>query len=135
MSIVPPPFGREIQVAAAVRPDRACLLALDVALEPGRVDGLDEEFLEGFDRQGRGRAFRMRSGPGETSVRHEAEQRDPAIPIYHSRPAHACRRSSASARRRLVGGLGKVDRRLARSYAPRGIFARPSGAAEENGGT
>src|SRR6185369_8151703 len=68
VALLEPPLGGEIQVAAAVRPDRTRFLALDVALEPGGVDGLDEEFLEGVDRQGRGRAFRMRSGPGESST-------------------------------------------------------------------
>ena len=38
-------LGGEVQVAAAVRADRARFLALDVALEPGGVDRLDEEFL------------------------------------------------------------------------------------------
>src|SRR5581483_10304146 len=44
-----PALGREVQVPAAVRPDRTRFLALDVALEPGGVDGLDEEFLNGVD--------------------------------------------------------------------------------------
>ena len=42
-------FGGEVQVAAAVRADRARFLALDVALQPGRVDRLDEEFLIDVD--------------------------------------------------------------------------------------
>ena len=42
-------LGGEVQVPAAVRPDRARLLALDVALEPGCVDRLDEEFLVRVD--------------------------------------------------------------------------------------
>jgi hypothetical protein len=50
-------LGREVQVTATVRPDGAGFLALDVALEPGRIDGLNEEFLVGIDRQGRGVPF------------------------------------------------------------------------------
>ena len=46
-------FSGEVQVAAAVRPDRAGFLALDVALQPGGVDGLDEEFLVGVDDHAR----------------------------------------------------------------------------------
>src|SRR6185369_174505 len=42
----------EVEVAAAVRADRACLLALDVALEPGCVDRLDEELLADVEGQG-----------------------------------------------------------------------------------
>jgi hypothetical protein len=55
--LLEPAFGGEIEVAAAVGPDRAGFLALDVALEPGSVDGLDQELLVRIDRQGRGRAF------------------------------------------------------------------------------
>ncbi len=47
--LLEPTLGGEVEVAAAVRPDRARLLALDVALEPGRVDRLDEEFLVRVD--------------------------------------------------------------------------------------
>ena len=45
-------LGGEIQVAAAVRADRARLLALDVALEPGSIDRLDEELLADVEGQG-----------------------------------------------------------------------------------
>ena len=43
-------LGREVEVAAAVRADGTRFLALDVALEPGRIHRLDEEFLRGLDR-------------------------------------------------------------------------------------
>ena len=56
VALLEPALGGEVQVAAAVRPDRARFLALDVALEPGGVDGLDEEFLGLLDDQA-GRAF------------------------------------------------------------------------------
>ena len=51
VALLEPALGGEVEVAAAVRPDRARFLALDVALEPGRVDGLDEEFLGLLDGQ------------------------------------------------------------------------------------
>ena len=44
-------FGGQIQVAAAVRADGARFLALDVALKPGGVDRLNQEFLVGIDGQ------------------------------------------------------------------------------------
>ena len=47
--LLEPPFGGEVEVAPAVRADGAGLLALDVALQPGSVDRLDEEFLGGVD--------------------------------------------------------------------------------------
>ena len=56
VALLEPALGGEVEVAAAVRPDRARFLALDVALEPGGVDGLDEEFLGLLDGQA-GRAF------------------------------------------------------------------------------
>ena len=56
VALLEPPLGGEVEVAAAVRPDRTRFLALDVALEPGGVDGLDEEFLGRLDGQA-GRAF------------------------------------------------------------------------------
>ena len=51
VALLEPALGGEVQVAAAVGPDRAGFLALDVALEPGGVDRLDEEFLGGVDGQ------------------------------------------------------------------------------------
>src|SRR6185436_127249 len=51
VALLEPALGREVEVAAAVRPDRTRFLAFDVALEPGRVDGLDEEFLGLLDGQ------------------------------------------------------------------------------------
>ena len=47
--LLEPALGGEVEVAAAVRPDRARLLALDVALEPGSIDRLDEELLVRVD--------------------------------------------------------------------------------------
>ena len=51
VALFEPALGGEVEVAAAVGPDRAGFLALDVALEPGGVDGLDEEFLGRIDGQ------------------------------------------------------------------------------------
>ena len=45
VALLEPPLGGEVEVAPAVGADGAGLLALDVALEPGCVHGLDEEFL------------------------------------------------------------------------------------------
>ena len=49
VALLEAPLGGEVQVATAVRADGARLLALDVALQPGRVHGLDEELLAGVD--------------------------------------------------------------------------------------
>ena len=57
VALLEPALGGEVEVAAAVRPDRAGFLALDVALEPGGVDGLDEEFLRRGRWSSSGRAF------------------------------------------------------------------------------
>ena len=80
VALLEPALGGEVQVAAAVRPDRAGFLALDVALEPGGVDGLDEEFLVGVDRQGRGRAFLCVRSLG---ARARSTRPCPARRIYH----------------------------------------------------
>src|SRR5262249_38734386 len=50
VALFEPPLRGEIQVAATVRSDRAGFLTLNVALKPGSVDRLDEEFLIGVDR-------------------------------------------------------------------------------------
>ena len=47
--LLEPAFGGEVEIAPAVGADGAGLLALDVALQPGGVDRLDEEFLGGVD--------------------------------------------------------------------------------------
>ncbi len=51
VALLEPALGGQVEVAAAVRPDRTRFLAFDVALEPGGVDGLDEEFLGLLDGQ------------------------------------------------------------------------------------
>ena len=50
VALFEPALGGEIQVAAAVRADGTRFLALDVALQPRRVDRLHEEVLVGVDR-------------------------------------------------------------------------------------
>ncbi len=45
-------LGGQIQVAATVGADRARFLTLDVALQPGGIDRLNQEFLVGIDGQG-----------------------------------------------------------------------------------
>ncbi len=56
------PLGGEVEVTPAVRADGAGLLALDVALEPGGVHGLDEELLGLVEGHGAGRAFPAGAG-------------------------------------------------------------------------
>src|SRR6185312_1213500 len=51
VALLEPALGGQVEVATAVRPDRAGFLAFDVALEPGGVDRLDEEFLGLLDHQ------------------------------------------------------------------------------------
>ena len=77
VALLEPALGGEVEVAAAVRPDGAGFLALDVALEPGRIDGLNEEFLVGIDRQGRGRAFLCAGFPGVSG--HEGGRSRPVV--------------------------------------------------------
>jgi hypothetical protein len=78
-------FSGEVQIAPAVRPDRTGFLTLDVALQPGGVDGLDEEFLGWVDCQA-GVPFRGWSGFGA----HVMIGRSPTGRIYH-RPREGCK--------------------------------------------
>src|SRR5438477_170165 len=64
-------LSREVQVAPAVRPDRTGFLTLDVALEPRRVDRLNEEFLVGVDRHEGGRASPVETVSGRTGSERE----------------------------------------------------------------
>ena len=61
------PLGGKVQVATAVRADRARLLALDVALQPRGVDGLNEEFL-GVE----GHEIRLRASGETMLITHES---------------------------------------------------------------
>ena len=66
VALLEPALGGEVEVAPAVRADGACLLALDVALEPGCVDRLDEELLGLVDGHEADVPFlRVRQGDGE----------------------------------------------------------------------
>src|SRR5207342_144483 len=80
-----PPLGGEVEVAAAIRPDRTRFLAFDVALEPGRVDGLDEEFLGLLDGQA-GVPF----PGGQDSGANVGSAGAPTVGIYH-RTIGTCR--------------------------------------------
>ena len=51
VALLEPAFSGEVQVAAAVRAHGARFLALDVALQPGGVDRLNQKFLVGIDGQ------------------------------------------------------------------------------------
>ena len=133
VALLEPAFGGEVQVAAAVRPDRAGFLALDVALEPGGVDGLDEEFLVGVDRQGRGRAFRCGPVPGSRAAARCNERRGRRARIYH--PGRERAQRTALGRTRAM--RAEVDLRPARSdAAPEGSSRREAGRepAEEDCG-
>ena len=98
VALLEPALGGEVQVAAAVRPDRARFLALDVALEPGRVDRLDEEFLGLLDGQA-GVPF-----PGvQDSGANGGSAGAPTAGIYHPPPRPCTSRSGG--RRSRAGGL------------------------------
>ena len=92
-------FSGEVQVAAAVRADGAGFLALDVALEPGGVDRLNQEFLVGIDGQTQ-----------ESSVLWEDTELGPhRVPsIYHR--SSCCRSGSDGDACR---GTDRVDIRIA----------------------
>ena len=106
-------LGGEVQVAPAVRPDRARLLALDVALEPGGVDRLDEEFLAGRGSSG-GRAFPCGSDRrGGTGAQRRSGR------IYHRQPTPCTRR-----RTRRVGPR-ELTASVVASY-PRMRVVRPA---------
>ena len=85
VALFEPALGGQVEVAAAVRPDRARFLAFDVALEPGRVDGLDEEFVGRVDGQA-GVPFR---GP-RVRARMGIDRVAPTGGIYHP-PRASCR--------------------------------------------
>ena len=88
VALLEPPFRGEVQVAAAVGPDRARFLALDVALEPGGVDGLDEEFLWRVDGQA-GSCLSLSGGRAQAEERQAAVGGESTIRI--SGPAKAVR--------------------------------------------
>ncbi len=54
VALLKPPFRGEVQVATAVGADGTGFLALDVALEPRGVDGLNQELLVRIDGQTQG---------------------------------------------------------------------------------
>ena len=97
VALLEPALGGEVEVAAAVRPDRTRFLAFDVALEPGRVDGLDEEFLGLLDGQA-GVPF-----PGlQDSGAYEDSAGAPTAGIYHPPLCRARRAPGCRARRKLT---------------------------------
>ena len=108
VALLEPPLGGEVQVATAVRPDRTRFLALDVALEPGGVDGLDEEFLRRSGGQVQVVPSRWGWGSGASAERRLTSR----VRIYHPPPAPC---SAMSVR----GPSGGVDGARSRSYAGR----------------
>ena len=121
VALLEPALGGEVEVAAAVRPDRARFLALDVALEPGGVDGLDEEFLGLLDGQagvpfpgpgtGRGRRAEDRRAPTAANLPSGSSGLQKAVA---GRPRRLRRSAHAST------SAGRVDAGRARSYIARG---------------
>ena len=96
VALLEPALGGEVQVAAAVRPDRARFLALDVALQPGGVDRLDEEFLVGIDGQVEDVPFRWGRGSGAArSVGRGATRRN--LPSASSRGGRGAGRTPSAA--------------------------------------
>ena len=102
--LLEPTLGGEVEVAAAVRSDRARFLAFDVALEPGRVDRLNEEFLGLLDDQA-GVPFPDAAGLGrERGIGRSADGSESTIrPRERARPsgvrgAAPTRRLAATAR-------------------------------------
>src|SRR6185369_4900825 len=115
-------------------PDRACLLALDVALEPGCVDRLDEELLADVEGQGEAGPLLRRScgiADGELAEAN-GDGRQPrcgrrgqsttrstggaAADAERAQPAPAVRLDGC--RRRAANAAQEVDARRCRSYAP-----------------
>ena len=104
VALLEPALGGEVEVAAAVRPDRARFLALDVALEPGGVDRLDEEFLGLLDGQA-GVPFPDDRARARTEDRHGR------------RPAESTIRPRARARCGRPMGAGRTSADLSRPAA------------------
>ena len=127
VALLEPPLGGEVEVAPAVGADGTGLLALDVALEPGRVHGLDEELLgliEGHEADvplvcgGSSWATGNRGG----GRRRPAEITKPGAAV-HSRGAIRPIPDGPSTRRKRSSG----GRSCARGRANRLPHARPSG--------
>src|SRR6185503_4950710 len=123
-------LGGEVEVAAAVRPDRAGFLAFDVALEPGGVDGLDEEFLGLLVGQA-GVPF------PDDRTRARTEDRPVCRPvgIYHRTPRtcttrHAVRARDAPSPKLTPVGVAAT---LAPRWSPTGGGARASGCGRRDG--
>ena len=107
VALLEPALRGQIQVAAAVRPHGAGFLAFDVALEPGRVHRLDEEFRGLVDDQA-GVPFpdaRRPVGDGRSEVA-------PTRGIYHRSHATCTVRCGAG---RCRAGAG---RRIGRMFDP-----------------
>ena len=131
-------FRGQVQVAAAIRADRAGFLALDVALEPGRVHRLDEELLVGVDGHDAWASFVPAAAVARGA---NAARRRPTPEIDGPESTRGCALVHASVHvtgrvRRAVVGLtrgGRIDARRPRSYArpaaaPRRSSRRSRGA-------
>ena len=123
VALLEPPLGSEVQVAAAVGPDRTRFLALDVALQPGGVDRLDEEFLGGVD----GQAGTCLSLGWSECRRQRRIGPSPTSPIYHP-PRAGCKAPGYPEGPSGVGrpASGTVDAGCTRSYAAKRSRVRSS---------
>ena len=126
VALLEPALGGEVEVAAAVRPDRTGFLALDVALEPGGVDGLDEEFLGLLDGQA-GVPF-----PGDQdSGANGGSAGAPTLRIYHPPPSavHGAALGACVADRARSNVDGRAGRRRLTAAPPRSYAAASDGAS------
>ncbi len=107
VALLEPALGGEVEVTAAIGPDRTRFLALDVALQPGGVDRLDEEFLGGID----GQAGTCLSGVSWLGAVSRSARGADACGIYHPRsgPRKAVR-GQRSVRDSSISGLASTLR-------------------------
>ena len=115
VALLEPALGREVQVAAAVRPDGTRFLALDVALEPGGVDGLDEEFLVGIDGQEEVVPFRVTVVAGGRRAAERTAGRTPVAPNLPSRLDGRCKSARPEFDLRRTAGELTLPRGVAAS--------------------
>jgi hypothetical protein len=94
VTLLEPALGGKVEVAAAVRADGTGLLALDVALQPGGVDRLDEEFLADVEGQGVAEPLCVVVG---TFVRSGAGDPGPKTGTVNLPPAARVRRPTGAA--------------------------------------
>ena len=136
VALLEPPLGGEVEVAPAVGADGTGLLALDVALEPGRVHRLDEELLgliEGHEADAPlaagARAGRRKPPAGER--RRPRENYQAATAPAQRQGAHPAHPRTAPRRGRSPGrrAAGRTAGRDGARAMPRSRLTRACGAA------